>query len=499
MNAFPVVFHLLVELRLTNSELGRLALSWSLISELFSSFLEISFTIITEKHGLTVFDVTSTAQHLGPFVVGLAVPVGSPLGSSLVDCLKTMTNSVLLPLFVVTSSMRAGNLIFTSFVEFPDRGFYITSIVISLLVKFVICLLVSLTWMPPVDSAVLALIMSSKGIRELGLYSGMRDFGIMSEQLFTLCLTYIILNATLIPICVKYMYDPSRKYAGYQARNLFALKPNTDLKILICVHKPHQVGHMITLLDILHSTENDPIEVYALHLVELVGRATPMLISHRNQRVMSDNCSIEVIIAFNQLERRTFRRTSVNNFTSISQPEFMHDDICTLALDKSASLILIPFHVTWAFDGGIESEDASVRMLNSKVELTILHLIAKECSCGGRNSRLSDEENSAGYERLTDDVVLELALKEVDVLPNVRYVDEVVEDGHQTAMAIRSRAEDHDLFVVGRRRNVESPQTIGLDQWSEFPELGVVGDLLASKHMKTKDGVLIVQQQRQIK
>ncbi|CAN0887983.1 Cation/H(+) antiporter 4 [Linum grandiflorum] len=560
ITSFPVVFHLLVELRLTNSELGRLALSCSLISELVSTWLEMSFAIVMDKHGLVnigmatiwvmsaafvlhpimmrvvkrtppgsrfhpacmpvilavafiyqiLFDLTTNSQHLGPLIVGLAIPVGTPLGSSLVDCLETMTNSVLFPLFMVTSGMRAGNLIFTSFDEFPDTAFYITSIVVSLLVKFGICLLVSLTWMLPVDSVVLALIMSSKGMRELGIYSSLRDFG-----------------------------------------------------------KPHHVGHMINLLDVMRPTQDDQIRVYALHLVELVGRATPMLISHHNQRVMSDNCSIEVIIAFNQFERRTFGRTSVNNFTSISQSEFMHDDICTLALDNSTSLILIPFHVTWALHGGIESEDASMRMLNSKVlgtapcsvgiffnrgnnnntigdfkgvdpltcsysvcviyiggrddhealcvamrmvkesagaphdkyhqvELTILHLIAKE---RGGGSRPSGEKNLSRYERLADDVVLEKALKEVATLSNVRYVDEVVEDGHQTAMAIRSRAENHDLFLVGRRQNgdVESPQTVGLDQWSEFPELGVVGDLLASKNMKTKGGVLIMQQQRKIK
>lgn len=45
----------------------------------------------------------------------------------------------------------------------------------------------------------------------------------------------------------------------------------------------------------------------------------------------------------------------------------MHEDICTLALNKTASLIVIPFHQKWAVDGTVELEDFEQRSLNCKI------------------------------------------------------------------------------------------------------------------------------------
>ncbi|MCI51587.1 cation/H(+) antiporter 15-like, partial [Trifolium medium] len=52
-----------------------------------------------------------------------------------------------------------------------------------------------------------------------------------------------------------------------------------------------------------------------------------------------------------------------------------------------------------------------------------------------------------------------------------------------------------DLVIVGKGH----PQSVllrGHDQWSECPELGVIGDMLASQDFMTKASVLVIQQQR---
>ncbi|CAL1404156.1 unnamed protein product [Linum trigynum] len=614
MTTFPVVSHLLVELKLTNSELGRLALSSSLVSGLVAACLELSAILTTEKHGplqatLTVllvlfatlvlrpamlwvikqtpqgkklhsscvpiivavallyqigFDALKQSQALGPFILGLAVPAGPPLGSAVIETLEVVTNSILFPVFVATCAMR-GDIYTMITTGFNNKRYYFQAILASFVVKFLACLLLSVPWMPRSDSAVLALIMCSKGIYELSVFAVQRDTQAIAEPLFSLCLAYIILNSTVIPIIVKHLYDPSRKYAGYQARNMFSLRPNSELKVLACIHKPHHVGYMINLLDLMCPTEDNPLGVYALHLIELVGRATPMLISHQKQKAVSDNCSIEVILAFNQYERRAFGLASVNTFTSISQTKFMHDDICTLALDKSTVLLLTPFHITWGLDGSVEAEDNTMRALNSRVlerapcsvgiyfnrgnvrvndagggaarssdatssslssaysvcviylggrddhealclgarmardtslELTILHLVSREDANVTNNNVRA---NRLSHERMIDQVVLKEAMQKVANSPNVRYSEKVVEDGPQTATAVRAVAGNYDLFVVGRRDGVDSPQTAGLAEWSEFPELGVIGDLLASKDLETKASVLVVQQQKQFK
>jgi hypothetical protein len=50
------------------------------------------------------------------------------------------------------------------------------------------------------------------------------------------------------------------------------------------------------------------------------------------------------------------------------------------------------------------------------------------------------------------------------------------------------------LFIVGRGQGNISPLTAGLTDWSECPELGAIGDLLASSDFATIASVLVVQQ-----
>ncbi|CAL5211682.1 unnamed protein product [Lathyrus oleraceus] len=58
----------------------------------------------------------------------------------------------------------------------------------------------------------------------------------------------------------------------------------------------------------------------------------------------------------------------VNTFTTISPVEMMYDEICTLALDKFVSLIILPFYRKWLCDGNsVELEDESLRDLNYRV------------------------------------------------------------------------------------------------------------------------------------
>lgn len=77
---------------------------------------------------------------------------------------------------------------------------------------------------------------------------------------------------------------------------------------------------------------------------------------------------------------------------------------------------------------------------------------------------------------------------------SVIYTEKVVNNGEETVAAIRSIDGIHDLFIVGRGQGMISPLTAGLTDWSECPELGAIGDLLASSDFAMTVSVLVVQQ-----
>lgn len=356
------------------------------------------------------------------------------------------------------------------------------------------------------------------------------------------------------PIVVRRLYNPSRKYVGYQKRNIMHLKPNSELKILSCIQKLDDIPAMIDLLSISCSTKENLMCVNVLHLIELVGRASPLFISHKtqNKSVSPVSYSENVIFPFSRFEKDNSDVVQVNVFTSISPHKLMHDDICTLALDKLTSLILLPFHRKWSFNGNIEVEDNMVRALNNSVlqlapcsvgiliNRGLLHNIPKASSddnylhsicvifLGGKDDRegliyakrmardsnvsltvvhvfaslttaenQQDDPKNNWEEALDNEVLRDVKYSNIGVELNyVSYVEEVVNDGSEVASIVRSLIDDYNLIICGRRYGVECPQTSGLlTEWSEFPELGVIGDLFASTDLKGKASVLIMQQQ----
>lgn len=364
---------------------------------------------------------------------------------------------------------------------------------------------------------------------------------IIDAELYALLFYFILFMSIVVPMLVTSLYDPARKYAGYHKRNIMALKPNSELSIVSCIHVPDDVTAAINLLDVALPSKDSPMVVNVLHLMKLRGQSTPIFISHDKRRSPNVSSYFEnIIVSFDKFEGTNWGAISVNAFTAVSSPNFMQEDICTLALDKASSLIILPFHRRWYIDGNIESDDKYIRTLNSKVlemspcsvgilidrgkinrpvyddplsepeyhvavifigghddrealtfakrmalntrvTLTVIHLVAAENEVKGDN-----------WGKMLDTVIL----RDVQKNGYIHYEEMKVSDGPETARILHSVVSEFNLIIVGRRADVESPQTSGLSQWSEFPELGALGDLLASKDYSGRCSVLIVQQQR---
>lgn len=80
----------------------------------------------------------------------------------------------------------------------------------------------------------------------------------------------------------------------------------------------------------------------------------------------------------------------------------------------------------------------------------------------------------------------------------VEYVEETVNDGSDTSRILLSIANSFDLFVVGRSTGMGTDVTRALGDWTEFDELGVIGDLLVSSDFPHRGSVLVVQQQQNV-
>ncbi|KAM2619747.1 hypothetical protein TB1_035869 [Malus domestica] len=599
-----VIACLLTELKILNTELGRLALSSALVCDFFSIALTTVATLVKVLQNdawrgmrdigvmiiytLSVFCVfrpimfwivkrtpegspvkdsyiffillaflgSGLFSHwcelpivIGPLILGFAVPDGPPLGATLVKKLDFMVNRVFMPVFVTTSLMRV-----TVSLEMPPAhrrvvlGTAIVTFVIFLS-KFAASMVTPLCCKMPLRHAVaLALIMTSKGVVEIAAYTIAKDTWVIVSGVFNHMMFTVLLSAIVVPPLVKYLYDPKKKYAGYHRKALLNSKPNSELRILACINRADNTPAIINLIDASCPTRESPIGLYVLHLIELVARTTSVLISHNLQtRALSNySYSDNIIRSFVQFMKENEEAVFVHVFTAISPSLYMYDDVCTLALDKNTSLIILPFHRKWSVtNGSIESENQAARTLNCRV------LETAPCSVGilvnrghvkCTNSSVSPAETyrvalvfiggSDDWEalmfakRMLRDACISLTVirlvyasedkesftkwevvQDNEMLKEVRhngtgyvsYVEEHVADSTQTTRKIRSLMDEdeYDLYIVGRRYNMRSPQTLGLEQWSEFPELGVIGDMLASADYCCKFSVLVIQHQQQ--
>lgn len=81
----------------------------------------------------------------------------------------------------------------------------------------------------------------------------------------------------------------------------------------------------------------------------------------------------------------------------------------------------------------------------------------------------------------------------------IGYVEKFVNDGTQTVESLKEIGDMYSLFVVGKGGRGNSSLTIGMSDWEECPELGTVGDVLASSDFDIHGSVLVIQQHRDAK
>ncbi|XP_031483370.1 cation/H(+) antiporter 15-like [Nymphaea colorata] len=160
----------------------------------------------------------------------------------------------------------------------------------------------------------------------------------------------------------------------------------------------------------------------------------------------------------------------------------------------------VSHHVALLFFGGPDDREAlcySARFVEHEgISLTIMRFIAGSVSKAttpvhdGMQQLLQDEEVE---KEIDEEFLSQFRLKTV-CDSSIMYNEAVIYNGEEMVAAIKAIESNHDLFIVGRNQKLwESPVTSGLTEWSECPELGPVGDLLASSDF-TAASVLVIQQ-----
>ncbi|KAI3457812.1 hypothetical protein Pfo_014475 [Paulownia fortunei] len=592
---FPVIAHYLTELKMVNSEFGRMTLSSSLISNLFG-FCVITATIITKQNGgemftsmrtvvaglgfalvitfivrpmilwamrrnpegeplkqgfifmvfvgvlVTGFCSKAVGLHIffGPLLYGIAIPAGPPLGSALMEKLDLITSWLFMPIYFVKNGLVTD--IFS--VKLSNYLLVQSIILLACIGKFLGALISSIYSKVPVREAIqIGLVMNVQGVLELGLFKMMKqNKAIQEEPFIIMCLSMLIVTAIVTPT-LRHLYDPLRRHAVQKRRTVMDLKPDSELRIVACIHDQENVLTIIDLIESLHPTKRSPIDICLIHLVELVGRAHPILIPHKLNKVNSRKASTSgsIVNAFSLFQQSYHEVITVHPFTAISPYAIMHNEVCEMAIDRRASLIITPFHQRLAGTGMVESSEAGIKIMNDSVlemaPCTVAVIVDRETTKASRSDmeacplrRIAvffiggpdDREALAIGARMVGERNIKLTIVRIltntnvaigdvdetkfdnDVINEFRsqmagnqrvmYVEEVVEDGTGTVAVIRSIEDQYEFIIVGRYHDTRSPLVQGLSAWGEHSELGAVGDMFALADSNCNSKILVVQQ-----
>ncbi|XP_062027020.1 cation/H(+) antiporter 2-like [Rosa rugosa] len=170
-------------------------------------------------------------------------------------------------------------------------------------------------------------------------------------------------------------------------------------------------------------------------------------------------------------------------------------------------------HVATLFFGGPDDREAiawSTRIANhTKINLTVIRFLPTESS-NTRNMKVDSEKGNNDIEVFMALSSLEMG-NDIDnsflndfyngfvASGKVGYVEKYVNNGTETVAALRDIGDLYTLFIVGRGGRGHSPLTTQMSDWEECPELGTVGDLLASSDFNVSGSILVVQQHRHTK
>ncbi|EPS58848.1 cation proton exchanger [Genlisea aurea] len=512
---------------------------------------------------VSCFVSETIGQHFtfGPVIFGIVIPDGPVLGSPIVSKLDLPVGKFLYPTFLTTSGLK------TNFFTIDFRSFAIMAALISFSCAVKIAGIVAASRFLGIDthdSIIIGLILSVKGVCELLIYNLWRDGGvranlgfrffsgndnpmtkilmqILTDQEFALSVMSVVGVTAIVTPLIRWLYDPTRRRVPLKKRTIQHSKREAELRILVCIQDQDNVPSIVNILQASNATEASPIAVIAVVLEELVGGATNILVAHQSTRTLQPNSSRSghIINALRQYELCNETCVTVQSFSAVSHAQTAHDDLCRLALDQNATVIILPFHKHWEIDGTIGLVNKPIQNMNIKIAEKAPCSVAILVDRGILNGSVSilnnqliyrvaiiyiggaDDAEALSYaarmgghcnvsltvvryllygsdsarERKIDNHLIDEVRQANMENQNFIYQEQVVKDGVGLASSLRTLENHYDLFLVGRKHH-SSQILMGFGAWIECPELGVIGDLLSSTDFGSRASVLVVQQQR---
>ncbi|XP_050211961.1 cation/H(+) antiporter 15-like [Mercurialis annua] len=319
-------------------------------------------------------------------------------------------------------------------------------------------------------------------------------------------------------------------------RNLQSASVSKPLRLLTCIHSEDDVRGIISLLEASNPNAISPIHAYIVHTIDLAGGMVPRLTPYNTnwRRYRSYASSNHIMQAFSNYSKNSRGPVSIRPFTLVAPYRTMHNILCNLAEDKKLNIIIVPFmcddietsrivpyslvcefntqlqvnspctvailvdrglnhrrinlgkfsyNVLVIFIGGDDDREAlqvATRMSgNPDVSITLMRIYLK------------NEEVYEIEDKLDESLIKEFKEKN-EKNKNVVLREAIVSNSTDLINLIGSLDGNYEIIIVGKKQ-IKLNLMKELQDWIDYPELGVIGDMIASSNSHDcKMSVLVI-------
>ncbi|CAL9244084.1 unnamed protein product [Arabidopsis halleri] len=522
--SFPVIYTVLRDMNLLNSEIGKFAMSVTLLGDMVGIYVLVLFEAMAQADGaggaysviwflissaiLAAFlllvvkrtferivaktpegglvnqnyivmilmgvlvscfltDMFGMAIAVGPIWLGLVVPHGPPLGSTLAIRSETFVNEFLMPFsFALVGQKTNVNLLSNE--TWPKQVSPLVYMsIVGFVTKFVSSTGAALFFKVPTrDSLTLGLMMNLRGQIDILLYLHWIDKRIVGLPGYTVMVLYAILVTGVTAPLISFLYDPTRPYRSSKRRTIQHTPQNTEMGLVLAVSDHDTFSGLITFLDFAYPTKTSPFSIFAIQLVELEGRAQPLFIEHDKRKKEDEEYEEEeeepermrrsrrvdqVQSAFKLYQEKRSECVKMHAYTANASKHHMYQDICGVALTKKTAFILLPYQkerlqdaaLTELRDSGMLSVNADV-LAHTPCSVCIYYEKGRLKNAMVRSSMDSQHTTNSSHMRQEMYRFVVLFLGGADNREALHLADRMTENPYITLTVIRFLAHNHE-------------------------------------------------------
>ncbi|XP_010426803.1 PREDICTED: cation/H(+) antiporter 28 [Camelina sativa] len=315
---------------------------------------------------------------LSAFTAGLFLPNQGRMSKWIINKINYLLSTVFYPIFF----FWVGFIIHMRNFDIGDKMAWakffslLGTVIIGKVTGTVLCGLLLGYHVP--ETASLGLLLTAKGHFHVYLAALAIRTNRVKNTTGAMIIFVIVLTVIYSPFVVMDIIKRARKRVPVHIMALQWLDPTTELRILIGLHGPHNIGSTLNLMEICHGGREPGSIFYATDMVELTDEIAATLKKGGGGGQSNDSVTVtdrsvaemreSITAAVNGYgELRNGQGVTVRRMLALSTFMTMAQDVCGLADELMVSIIILPFHKRLNPDGTLDSGNAGFRHVNRKI------------------------------------------------------------------------------------------------------------------------------------